>query len=622
MTLDRTTLEEFLDRLLSLPQISTWLRPKVSRDGKRAAWTWFGAGPASDVFVASTSASAGPRRLSDTADRTLFLSWTPDSKAVIVAQDRGGNERYRLFRIDIERPLEMVPLTEADPPFFLRGGDLHPNGRWLVYGANYDNATGGEIEPTWIYRLDLENGERKVLARPEKASYLRPLLSPDGHYVLYTRSDRHPAGQQIWLVDIDGQEDREILNFGAEVKTSASWFPDGNRLLVLSETETHTRVGVWNLADESLHWLLDDSDRSVEEAYVPFGSDQIVLVEHRQAQLRSSLRNPQSGTEQALDLPGVNLLPIAPATGGGWVAHIFGSRQPDDIVRFTVSASGLSDMSSISSIWDRTLLKAADLTPAEAYRWTSVDGLQIQGWLYRPQGEPRGTILYVHGGPTYHSMDKINFQIQLFARAGYVVLDPNYRGSTGFGLGFREAIKEEGWGGLEQEDIRAGIEALIADRIAQEGKIGVTGTSYGGYSSWCAITRYPPRIVKAAVPICGMTDLVVDYETTRPDLRPYSEEMMGGSPDEVPGKYHERSPINFVDNIQGRLFIVQGEQDPNVTPENVRVVRDALEDAGIAYEILTFDDEGHGIFKIKNQRTLYLAMHHFFSRALSSDEAQ
>jgi len=101
-----------------------------------------------------------------------------------------------------------------------------------------------------------------------------------------------------------------------------------------------------------------------------------------------------------------------------------------------------------------------------------------------------------------------------------------------------------------------------------------------------------------------MTDLVVDYETTRPDLRPYSEEMMGGSPAEVPEIYRERSPLHFVANIQGSLLIVQGNQDPNVSPENVRIVRKALEDAGIAYEILTFDDEGHGIAKIKNQRTL------------------
>src|SRR5262249_27700248 len=158
----------------------------------------------------------------------------------------------------------------------------------------------------------------------------------------------------------------------------------------------------------------------------------------------------------------------------------------------------------------------------------------------------RGTVVYVHGGPTGHSEDRLNVEIQSLVAHGFHVLDPNYRGSTGFSLAFQESIKEDGWGGREQDDILAGIEALIAAGIAGRGKVGITGTSYGGYSAWCAITRWPPELLAASAPICGMTDLVVDYQTTRPDLRPYSEEMMGGSPEQVPQRYHERSPINGV----------------------------------------------------------------------------
>jgi dipeptidyl aminopeptidase/acylaminoacyl peptidase len=110
-----------------------------------------------------------------------------------------------------------------------------------------------------------------------------------------------------------------------------------------------------------------------------------------------------------------------------------------------------------------------------------------------------------------------------------------------------------------------------------------------------------------------MTDLVVDYQTTRPDLRPYSEEMLGGSPEQAPQRYHDRSPINFVRNIRGRLLIVQGLRDPNVTPENVRAVEAALQDVGVAYELLVFADEGHGIARPENQRTLYRRLVAFFA---------
>jgi dipeptidyl aminopeptidase/acylaminoacyl peptidase len=283
-------------------------------------------------------------------------------------------------------------------------------------------------------------------------------------------------------------------------------------------------------------------------------------------------------------------------------------------VRFSLDAIHPERFVSLTRIWERTPLRPSDLAPAEDFRWRSVDSLEIQGWLYRAR-QPKGTIVYIHGGPTAHSEDRFSVQIQFFVSQGFNVLDPNYRGSTGFGLAFQEKIKEDGWGGREQDDIRTGIEALLARGIAQPGKVGVTGTSYGGYSSWCAITRWPTDIVVAAAPVCGMTDLVVDYRTTRPDLRPYSEEMLGGSPEQIPQKYYERSPINFVHNIKGKLLIVQGGRDPNVTPENVRAVRAALERAGIPYELLVFEDEGHGISRPANQKTLYLRLVEFFSGA-------
>ncbi len=133
------------------------------------------------------------------------------------------------------------------------------------------------------------------------------------------------------------------------------------------------------------------------------------------------------------------------------------------------------------------------------------------------------------------------------------------------------------------------------------------------------MTRWPSALLAASAPICGMTDLVVDYYSTRPDLRPYSEEMLGGSPEQVPKRYRERSPIHFVDRITARLLIVQGMNDPNVTPENLHQVEVALKAAAIPYETLLFDDEGHGIRKPRNLRVLYTRLIDFFARACATD---
>jgi dipeptidyl aminopeptidase/acylaminoacyl peptidase len=335
--------------------------------------------------------------------------------------------------------------------------------------------------------------------------------------------------------------------------------------------------------------------------------------------VRSSFLDIETGTEAALPVLESNLIPLAPLPGGAWVGFHYSARQPGDIVSFEREHQKPEVFVSLTRVWERTTLDRDQLTPAEDFFWHSSDGLQIHGWLYRPLKPARGTIVHVHGGPTYHSQDYLNAQIQYFVSQGFNVFDPNYRGSTGYGLSFQKAILEAGWGGREQDDIRTGIQALIRAGIAQPGKIGITGTSYGGYSSWWAITHFPTDIVTASAPICGMTDLVIDYETTRPDLRPLSAEMMGGRPDQVPQRFYERSPLHFVQNIKGKLFIIQGGQDPNVTPQNVDTVTEALDKHGIAYELLNFEDEGHGIYKVKNQRELYLRLIAFFESAFADE---
>jgi dipeptidyl aminopeptidase/acylaminoacyl peptidase len=599
----------YLEALLSAPALHG---PQVSPDGGWVAWSWSRLGPAADVFAAPTDGSAPPIRLTETSDDTLVVSWTPDSRAVLVGQDRDGDERTRLFRVGLEEPGIMEPLTEESPGYYVRGGQVH--GRWLVYGANLDVETGEEIEETWIYRHDLRSGERKVLARPRRGNFYAPQLNAQGDRVVYHRNDLDPAGLQVWLVDIEGQDDREILNFGPRVKIYASWFPDGRRVLFVAETESHRRLGVW--AEGAVRWLLDDPGRNVEYAFVPPTSGPVVVVEVERSRVRATLLDPETGTEERPSVAAGNAIPLSPTDGENWVGLYYDARHPVDLVLFDPTEAGKAP-ASLTGMWERVPLKSGDLAPAEDFTWTSVDGLEVQGWLYRTRSRSTGTIVLIHGGPTHHAEDRFNAQIQYLVSRGFDVLAPNYRGSTGFGLRFQESIKEDGWGGREQEDIGAGIEALIRAGVAEPGRVGVTGTSYGGYSAWWAITHFPPDLVAAAAPICGMTDLVVDYYATRPDLRPYSEEMMGGSPEEVPDRYRERSPVNFVENIRGELLIVQGLRDPNVTQDNVHAVTRALDELGIAYELLTFEDEGHGIARPKNLKVLYPRLADFFEGAFS-----
>lgn len=595
-------MSDLVDQLLTLPRIAG---ERVSPDGRFVAWSWFGVSEGADVFVAPTDLSAPPLRLTHTGQETMVVSWSADSRTLVVGEDQDGDERVRLYAIDRDAPDALRPLTEANPNFFIYGGRLSPDGRILYYAANVDES-GREIETHWLYAHDLATDTRRALARPVKANAYAPYPNAAGTKLLYARKDRHPAGSQVWVVNADGGDDRELINLGDDVKVRAGWFPHDDRILVLGERKTHKALGV--MRDGTTRWLIDDPSVALEGAHVPHNADRIVAIETREAVSRAILVDPDTGAREPWNAPPTEL-PLAPAPSG-WIVSRYAARQPRDLVRAV-------DGASLTGLWSRTALKRERLTDPEDLRWEGPGGMAIQGWFYRARA-PIGTVIVVHGGPTAHSEARLDPQIQFLVDAGFNVLDPNYRGSTGFGLAFREAIKRDFWGGAEQDDILAGARHLVATGRAVAGRIGITGTSYGGYSSWCAITRAPKALIAAAAPVCGMTDLVVDYETTRPDLRPYSEEMLGGAPSQVPSRYFERSPIHFVARIVGRLLIVQGARDPNVTPENVTAMRAALDRAGVSYEALVFEDEGHGIMKPANRRVLYARLRDFFAEAFNA----
>ena len=611
-TPDLSQHDDVLDRLLRVPQL---YGARISPDGQWVAWIWSGLAETTQLWLAAAGGIAPPRALVADGWDCDFFRWTPDSLGLVYGRSKDGDERVGLHLVYIDgRPSRA--LTEDRPDYYIHGGQLTADNRTLVFAANVEH--GAEVEASLVYRQDVENGARRVLARPKRAHYAAPLLSPDDRHILYDRNDLHPAGSQLWLIDIEGSFDREIVNVGADKKADGMWSPDGESVLLTAETDTHRKVGLWRLHGNDVDWLIDDPKRPIADAVWPRRSEEIIVEETHDTRPVVYLLHPGTRQERLFGpFADGQLTPVGPLADGAWLAWHYDARHPARLVRVALEDSGPRILADLSAHPGIAIPAPAELVPAEDFRWRSDDGTPIQGWLYRARGEAIGTILDVHGGPTGHDEDAFGIDPQYFARVGFNVLQPNYRGSTGFSFDFQEAVKKEGWGGAEQVDIRTGAEALIRAGIATPGRVGITGTSYGGYSSWWAITHYPTEVIAAAAPICGMTDLVVDYETTRPDLRPYSEEMMGGTPETAPERFRDRSPIHFIENIKGKLLIIQGANDPNVTPQNVADVRARLDAANIPYEVLIFKDEGHGIAKPSNRKVLLKRLATFFADAFA-----
>ena len=588
--------ERLLDALLNLPQV---YGPELEERGRLLAWTQIGGGATPQVWA--RPAGGGAKKLSSGETFNFFENFLPGGEGVLYEADP-GDERTALYaaRMSGERAL----LSELHPPYYRRGAALHPERPWLFLGANYDFERKMTIEPTWVWRKDLKTGEHRLLAAPERAGTHGLELAPDGRHLLYDRQGPHPGSREVWVVDVEGRKDRRVLSAGSRGKAKATWTRDG-RLFYLVEEGTARKVG---LADPSgtRREVLEEAGCSIEGIFRLENTPYLGVFAVENARGHTLVLSPEGKVVREVRSEDGELRLLG-VFEGDWVAYHQSSTRPADLVRLT--AEGLESLTGIDA-------RVPDgLVPAEDFFWKGSDGTSLHGLFYRAKGRPKGTIVLVHGGPTARAGRRLSPEVQYYLARGFHVFLPNYRGSTGYGLAFQEKIKETGWGGLEQKDIETGIEALIAAGLAELYRVGVTGTSYGGYSSWWQITHAPRRLVAAAAPICGMTDLVLDYETTRPDLRPYSEEMLGGSPEEVPERYRERSPIHYVDRIEGDLLIVQGALDPNVTPENVRAVEARLRAHGIPYEKLVFEDEGHGILKKENRRTLYRRLADFFERA-------
>ena len=624
--------ETFIDELLNLPNIISGMK---AIDNHQIALTIYGLHPNVDVFFLDYKDQDKKLNvLTKTEEVTYFTKWWPDSKSVVVSEDIGRNERITLFRVFLDEPEKMHPLTKETPDFYLRGSEIAPKGDNIYYFANFDPQTKKETDIFHLYAQNTEDkAEIRHLTSAKKPAWNYAQLNLTGTEILYSRSDIDPAGVQFWLINIDGEDDREILNFGDKAKIEASWLPDSRRIVFNTDSYNNKildkrLVGIYSVEKEDITWILVHPENphqkyDFSKAFVSrFDPNILVLTENIKAKQASYFYSLNDQT--LIPFPRFKsgtLLPSFPIEPGMWIGSYYSSIQPDTLVSFPITdIPNLTDekLDFIFDNYAQSKVKKSHLSPAKEFEWVSVDNTPIHGWVYTPTTPNNNKgIVYVHGGPTAHSEDSLSTEIQYYVSRGFVVLDPNYRGSTGYGIKFRERIKEGGWGSLEQADIAFGARTLVTELLQPGGKVGITGTSYGGFSAWYGITKFP-EIFSASAPVCGMTDLIVDYETTRPDIRPYSEEMMGGSPDEVPVRYKEGSPINFIQNITGKVLIVQGMNDPNVTPENVKVVEEELKKYNVEYEKLPFDDEGHGIIRKKNRRVKIMKICEFFEKSLES----
>ncbi|MCR4293886.1 MAG: prolyl oligopeptidase family serine peptidase, partial [Elusimicrobia bacterium] len=203
---------------------------------------------------------------------------------------------------------------------------------------------------------------------------------------------------------------------------------------------------------------------------------------------------------------------------------------------------------------------------------------------------------------------------QALAEAGFAVLAPNFRGSTGFGRAFLDANRKD-WGGGDRKDMIAGVRFLAARGEADPKRAGITGGSYGGYSTLYALARNEGDWA-AGVASYGMPDLVLDYELSKSRFATWYETQMGNPTDDA-ALFKERSAITYLDGLKAPLLLFQGANDTNVPLAEAELVRDRLKTLGRDVGLVVYPDEGHGFSRRKNLTDYYERTVAFFSDKLA-----
>jgi dipeptidyl aminopeptidase/acylaminoacyl peptidase len=243
----------------------------------------------------------------------------------------------------------------------------------------------------------------------------------------------------------------------------------------------------------------------------------------------------------------------------------------------------------------------------------------VHGYLTFPPGVERKdlpAVLNVHGGPWARDGWGLNPEAQWFANRGYLCVQVNFRGSTGYGKEFVNAGDKQ-WGAAMHDDLIDAVEWIVAQDYADRRRIGIYGGSYGGYAALVGAT-FTPDVFACAVDIVGPSNIKTLIESIPPYWAPMVAQFHTrvGNPETDEDFLWERSPLSKVDQIRIPMLIAQGANDPRVKEAESEQIVEAMKEKGIDHEYLLFPDEGHGFAKPENRLKFYAHAEQFLARTL------
>jgi len=591
--------------------------PRISPDGTRLAWIAPRDGVL-NVWVAPIGGADGvdwaaAQAVTEDTDRGVrVFGWARDGRHVLYLQDVGGDENWRLYDVDL------VSMARRDlTPF----EGIHANiiatskrrPTEVLVGINADNPQLHDV-----YRLDLVTGDLvKEIANPGYAAWVA-----DEDLVVRCALEPLPDGAFDVLVrDADPGDWRKLLTIPAEDATSSevvSFSGDGRSLLMISAAGSNTgRLTRVDLSTGAAEVLAEDPAADV--------SGTVLHPDTRDPQIVAILKDRM--TYVVLDPSVQDDLKAIQALHPG--DPVFAGRDDSDLtwlVGFTNDTGPVPyfmyDRASRTGRFlfeHQPALSGYELAPMEPFSYQARDGLEIHGYVTFPPGLGRSglpAVLNVHGGPQARDTWGYDAEAQWLANRGYLCIQVNYRGSTGYGKAFVAAGDRE-WGGKMHDDLVDAVGYAVERGWADPSRVAIYGGSYGGYAALVG-AAFTPGVFCCAVDIVGPSNLKTLLETVPPYWAPVIAQLYRrvGNPETDVDFLWSRSPLSRAHDIRIPLLIAQGANDPRVKQAESEQIVAALQEAGIEYEYMLFPDEGHGFAKPENRIKFYTAAERFLARYL------
>ncbi|MBU1626274.1 S9 family peptidase [bacterium] len=567
-----------------------------------------------NVWVRTIGAKDDKVVTKDERSGIRFYFWASDSKHIMYLQDLDGNEQFHLYGVNLEDISSVKDYTPFENVVvWVIGRDKHFPDE-LIITMNKETQQFHDA-----YHLDLKTGELVMVAKnpgniggflPDTNMKIRgaQAMTPDGGFDLLVRKDEKSEWEKIMSWDSENAFTSGVLGFTK----------DGNRVYLMDSRYANAgRLVKMDIKTKKIEAIAADPQYDVTDVMmnpdtyevqaVTFLKDrkEFVIIDKSIKDDIEAIKELDHGDFSIVDRDNADdTWLIAFEKDDGPLSYYVYERK-------TKEGTYLFD--------HRSELNKFKLASMKPISFKSRDGLTIHGYITYPIGKERKNmpmVVDVHGGPYYRDTWGYNSEAQWLANRGYICLQVNYRGSTGYGKDFVNAADKE-WGGKMHDDLVDAVKWAIDKGIADPQKVAIYGASYGGYAALVGAT-FTPDLFCCAVDVCGPSNLITFLKSTPPYWATFLPTLFKrvGNPDTEQDFLKSRSPLSKVDQIKIPMLIGQGANDPRVKQAEAEQIVEAMKAKGIDYEYILYPDEGHGFAKPENRLKFYAAAEKFLAKHL------